>query len=110
MEVIQSPLEGIRPQDHIFGTQLRYSPSGEIESLVSATAGFGKVARLEQLTEEFDVPLDRVVYVGQKLGYSRDVASQPARRTRRCCFRAETCLTYREANGARDFPLPVIVP
>jgi hypothetical protein len=46
--VIQSPLEGILPQDHIFGTQLRYSPSGEIESLVSATAGFGKVAGLEQ--------------------------------------------------------------
>lgn len=29
-----------------------------------ATAGYGKVARLEQLTEELGVPLNRVVYVG----------------------------------------------
>ena len=64
VEVIQSALEGIVPQDHIFGTELRYSPSGEIESLIRATAGYGKVARLEQLTEELGVPLDRVVYVG----------------------------------------------
>jgi len=64
VEVIQSALEGIVPQDHIFGTELRYSPHGEIESLVRATAGYGKVARLEQLTEELGVPLDRVVYVG----------------------------------------------
>lgn len=64
VEVIQSALEGVVPRDHIFGTELRYSPSGEIESLVRATAGYGKVARLEQLTEELGVPLDRVVYVG----------------------------------------------
>jgi predicted HAD superfamily phosphohydrolase len=31
---------------------------------VRATAGYGKVAWLEQLTEELGVPLDRVVYVG----------------------------------------------
>jgi hypothetical protein len=47
VEVIQSALEGVVPRDHIFGTELRYSPSGEIESLVRATAGYGKVARLE---------------------------------------------------------------
>jgi HAD superfamily phosphoserine phosphatase-like hydrolase len=64
VEVIQSALEGVVPRDHIFGTELRYSPSGEIESLVRATAGYGKVAWLEQLTEELGVPLDRVVYVG----------------------------------------------
>jgi phosphoserine phosphatase len=38
----------------------------KLRALVSATARFGKVARLEQLTEEFDVPLDRVVYVGDR--------------------------------------------
>jgi HAD superfamily phosphoserine phosphatase-like hydrolase len=64
VEVIQSALEGIVPQDHIFGTEFRYSESGEIETLVRATAGYGKVARLEQLSEELGVPLDRVVYVG----------------------------------------------
>ncbi|MGD0802283.1 MAG: haloacid dehalogenase-like hydrolase [Terracidiphilus sp.] len=64
VEVIQSALEGIVPQDHIFGTEFKYKPSGEIESLVRATAGYGKVARLEQLVEELDVPADHVVYVG----------------------------------------------
>ncbi len=64
VEVIQSALEGIVPQDHIFGTEFRYNASGEIEALVRATAGYGKVARLEQLSEELGVPLDHVVYVG----------------------------------------------
>jgi HAD superfamily phosphoserine phosphatase-like hydrolase len=64
VEVIQSALEGVVPQDHIFGTEFRYNPSGEIESLVRATAGHGKVARLEQLAEELGVPLDRVAYLG----------------------------------------------
>ena len=32
VEVIQSALEGIVPPDHIFGTQFRYGPAGEIES------------------------------------------------------------------------------
>ncbi len=64
VEVIQSALEGIVPQDHIFGTEFEYSASGEIQTLVRATAGYGKVARLEQLSEELGVPLDHVVYVG----------------------------------------------
>ncbi len=64
VEVIQSALEGIVPQDHIFGTEFRYNAGGEIETLVRATAGYGKVARLEQLTEELGVPLNHVVYVG----------------------------------------------
>lgn len=64
VEVIQSALEGIVPKDHIFGTEFEYSASGEIQTLVRATAGYGKVARLEQLSEELGVPLDHVVYVG----------------------------------------------
>jgi len=64
VEVIESALEGIVPQDHIFGTEFKYNAAGEIETLVRATAGYGKVARLEQLTEELGVPLDHVVYVG----------------------------------------------
>jgi len=64
VEVIQSALEGIVPQDHIFGTEFKYSPTGEIETLVRATAGYGKVARLEQLSGDLGVPLDHVVYVG----------------------------------------------
>src|SRR5450755_3856982 len=64
VEVIQSALEGIVPKDHIFGTEFKYDANGEIDCLVRATAGYGKVARLEQLSEELGVPLDHVVYVG----------------------------------------------
>ena len=64
VEVIQSALEGIVPADHIFGTEFKYSASGEIETLVRATAGYGKVARLEQLAADLALPLDHVVYVG----------------------------------------------
>jgi HAD superfamily phosphoserine phosphatase-like hydrolase len=64
VEVIKSALEGIVPEDHIFGTEFVYSASGEIESLVRATAGYGKVARLDQLQEQLGMPPDHVVYVG----------------------------------------------
>jgi HAD superfamily phosphoserine phosphatase-like hydrolase len=64
VEVIQSALEGIVPRDHIFGTEFKYDANGEIECLVRATAGYGKVARLEQLSADLGVPLDHVVYVG----------------------------------------------
>ena len=64
VEVIQSALEGVVPQDHIFGTEFKYRDNGEIDTLVRATAGYGKVARLEKLTDKIGVPFDRVVYVG----------------------------------------------
>ncbi|HEX7424196.1 MAG TPA: HAD family hydrolase, partial [Terriglobales bacterium] len=64
VEVIQSALEGIVPEDHIFGTEFKYKASGEIESLVRATAGYGKVTRLDQLEEQLSIPADHVVYVG----------------------------------------------
>jgi HAD superfamily phosphoserine phosphatase-like hydrolase len=64
VEVIQSALEGIVPKDHIFGTEFQYTANGEIDCLIRATAGYGKVARLEQLSTELGVPLDHVVYVG----------------------------------------------
>ncbi len=64
VEVIKSALEGIVPDDHIFGTEFKYSASGEIEALVRATAGYGKVERLDQLQEDLEVPADHVVYVG----------------------------------------------
>ena len=64
VEVIQSALEGIVPQDHIYGTEFKYRENGEIDTLVRATAGYGKVARMEKLTDKIGVPFDRVVYVG----------------------------------------------
>ena len=64
-EVIQSALAGIVPPDHIFGTRFRYSDAtGEVESVLRVTAGYGKVAVLEQLRAKLLTSHDRVVYVG----------------------------------------------
>lgn len=64
-EVIQSALEEIVPEDHIFGTQFRYDPaSGEIESISRVPAGYGKVAVLDALRDRLLISHDRVVYVG----------------------------------------------
>src|ERR1700681_1961425 len=41
-EVIQSALEGIVPEDRIFGTRFRYDrETGEIQSIVRVPAGYG---------------------------------------------------------------------
>jgi len=64
VEVIQSSLEGIVPADHIFGTEFRYSSDGQIDTIVRATAGYGKVATLDQLQTELQVSPDHIVYVG----------------------------------------------
>ena len=64
VEVIHSALEGIVPQDHIYGTEFRYKPSGEIDSIVRATAGYGKVAVLNQLLAEHITGPDHVIYSG----------------------------------------------
>ena len=64
VEVIQSALEGIVPPDHIFGTEFRYSASGQIESIARATAGYGKVAVLDELQTQQQVGPDHIIYVG----------------------------------------------
>jgi 2-hydroxy-3-keto-5-methylthiopentenyl-1-phosphate phosphatase len=64
-ECIQSALAGIVPENHIHGTQFRYAAdTGEIQSIVRAPAGYGKVAVLEELRSRTGVGHDRVVYVG----------------------------------------------
>ncbi len=64
-EVIQSALEGIVPEDHIFGTRFRYDAgTGEIQSIVRLCAGYGKVAVLEELREKLEISHERIVYVG----------------------------------------------
>lgn len=64
-EVIQSALAGIVPEQHIHGTRFRYaSDTGEIQSVIRAPAGYGKVAVLEELRGHAGVGHDRVVYVG----------------------------------------------
>jgi len=64
VEVIQSALEGIVPRDHIVGTEFRYTASGEIDSIVRATAGYGKVAVLDRLQAETGIGPAHIVYVG----------------------------------------------
>lgn len=64
-EVIQSALEGIVPDDQIFGTQFHYDPSsGEIQSIMRVPAGYGKVAVLDALRAALPLSRDRIVYVG----------------------------------------------
>jgi HAD superfamily phosphoserine phosphatase-like hydrolase len=64
-EVIRSALEGIVPENRIYGTRFRYDPvSGEIESIVRVPAGYGKVAVLEELRASLPVAADRVIYLG----------------------------------------------
>jgi phosphoserine phosphatase len=64
LEVVQSALEGILPADHIYATEFRYSPSGEIETIIRAAAGYGKVAQLDQLQASAEIGPDHIVYAG----------------------------------------------
>jgi HAD superfamily phosphoserine phosphatase-like hydrolase len=64
VEVIETALEGIVPADHIYGTEFRYRSSGEIDTIVQATAGYGKVAVLDQLQATLQIGPDHIVYVG----------------------------------------------
>lgn len=64
VEVIHSALEGIVPRDHIFGTEFRYTDSGQIESIARATAGYGKVAVLDELQTKQQIGPDHIIYVG----------------------------------------------
>jgi 2-hydroxy-3-keto-5-methylthiopentenyl-1-phosphate phosphatase len=63
-EVIESALEEIIPADHIHGTQLQYDSAGQVKSIVSVNAGYGKVAVLNQLQKQLQVGPERIVYVG----------------------------------------------
>jgi len=64
VEVIRSALEGIVPADHIYGTEFEYNANGEIERILQVTAGYGKVAVVDQLLESLKIGPDRIVYVG----------------------------------------------
>jgi len=64
-EVIRSALEGIVNPQHIHGTRFRYdAESGEIQSIVRLSAGYGKVAVVDELRAEAPVGQNRLVYVG----------------------------------------------
>ncbi|GAC1478219.1 MAG: hypothetical protein NVS1B4_21770 [Gemmatimonadaceae bacterium] len=64
-EVVHSALKGVVPADHIIGTQFGYdAQTGEVESISRVSAGYGKVAAVDELRLRLGVPSERVVYVG----------------------------------------------
>ena len=85
VEVILSALEDIVPPDHIFGTEFRYKPSGEIDTIVRATAGYGKVAVLNQLAAAAGRrPRSRDLHGRRQFRHSRHAAHQLARWADHC--------------------------
>jgi len=64
VEVIHSALEGIVPTDHIYGTEFLYTADGAIDTITRTTAGYGKVAVLDQLQTQLKVGPDHIVYTG----------------------------------------------
>jgi len=64
-EIIQSALDGIVPPDHIIGTRFRFNEStGEVESIIRATAGWGKITALEEVRDDLGISHDSVIYMG----------------------------------------------
>src|SRR5260370_31326804 len=64
-EIIQSALEGIVPPDHIFGTRFRYNEAtGEVDSIIRASPGWGKITVLEQLRSKLGISHDHIIYLG----------------------------------------------
>src|SRR3984893_3026609 len=64
-EIIVSALEGIVPPDHIFGTRFRYNEAtGEVESIIRASAGWGKITVLEELRANLGISHDQIIYMG----------------------------------------------
>src|SRR6201987_5777751 len=64
-EIIQSALEGLVPPDHIYGTRFRYNQgSGEVESIIRASAGWGKITVLEEIRALLGISHDHIIYMG----------------------------------------------
>jgi phosphoserine phosphatase len=64
-EIIQSALEGIVPPYHIFGTRFRYNDAtGEVDSIIRASAGWGKITVLEELRATLGISHDHIIYMG----------------------------------------------
>ncbi|HKJ92584.1 MAG TPA: HAD family hydrolase [Longimicrobiales bacterium] len=65
VEVVRSALDGIVERDHIIGTRLGWdAETGEVRSIESVSAGFGKVTALEDLRARLGISRDRIAYVG----------------------------------------------
>src|SRR6202158_6216200 len=62
-EIIQSALEGIVPPDDIFGTRFRYNEvTGEVNSIIRAAAGWGKITVLEAISANPGISHSHILY------------------------------------------------
>ncbi len=56
---------GIVQSDHIFGTRFRYNETtGEVDSIIRASAGWGKITVLEELRASLGISHDQIIYMG----------------------------------------------
>jgi haloacid dehalogenase-like hydrolase len=63
--VVQSALEGLVPADRVFGTQLDFDETtGEVSAITRVSAGYGKVAVLQELESRLQVTPDHRIYMG----------------------------------------------
>src|SRR6266403_3693003 len=64
-EIIVSALHGIVPPEQIFGTRFRYNDAnGEVESIICASAGWGKITVLEEIRALLGISHDHIIYMG----------------------------------------------
>ena len=64
-EVVQSALEGIVPAENVLGTELSYDAgTKEISTIDRVTAGYGKVAVLQELEHRFETSPNNTIYIG----------------------------------------------
>jgi len=64
-EVVQSALDGIVPAENVLGTQLAWDAgTKEISAIERVTAGYGKVAVLQEIEQRFEISPDHTIYVG----------------------------------------------
>jgi 2-hydroxy-3-keto-5-methylthiopentenyl-1-phosphate phosphatase len=64
-EIIQSALEGIVPPENIHGTRFHWNEgSGEVNTIVHASAGWGKIFVLEEIRASLGISHDHIIYMG----------------------------------------------
>ena len=64
-EIIQSALEGIVPPERIHGTRFRYNDAtGEVDSIIRASAGWGKITVLGEIRADLAISHDHIIYMG----------------------------------------------
>jgi 2-hydroxy-3-keto-5-methylthiopentenyl-1-phosphate phosphatase len=64
-EIIQSALEGIVPPENIRGTRFHWNETtGEVDNIIHASAGWGKIFVLEEIRASLGISHDHIIYMG----------------------------------------------